>query len=65
MQHETKAALRDRQNKIDAYVSKRGQDNARRYLATHPRPRKVNWQMIGDALMGATVALLFIFFALI
>ena len=65
MNHETKAALRDRQNKFDAYVSKRGQDSARRYLATHPRPRKVNWQMIGDALMGATVALLFIFFALI
>lgn len=62
MKHETKAALRDRQNKIDAYVSKRGQDNAKRYLAAHPR--KVDWQMIGHALMGATALLLFIFFAM-
>ena len=65
MNRETKAALRDRQNRIDAYVSKLGQDSARRYLAARPRPHKVNWQTIGDALMGATVALLFIFFAMI
>lgn len=62
MKHETKAALRDRQTKIDTHVSKRGQDNAQRYLAAHHR--KVDWQVIGQALMGATAVLLFIFFAL-
>lgn len=62
MKHETKAALRDRQHKIDAHISKRGQDNAQRYLAAHHR--KVDWQMIGQALMGATAILLFTFFAL-
>lgn len=62
MKYETKAALRDRQLKIDTHISKRGQDNAQRYLAAHHR--KVDWQMIGQALMGATAVLLFIFFAL-
>ena len=33
MKLETRAALQDRQNKVDAYVSKRGQEEARRYLA--------------------------------
>jgi len=33
MKLETRAALRDRQNKIDAHVSRLGQEEARRYLA--------------------------------
>ena len=31
--------LRDRQNKYDACVSKRGQEEARRYLAKTPAPQ--------------------------
>jgi hypothetical protein len=62
MKHETKAALRDRQLKIDTHISKRGQDNAQRYLAAHHH--KVDRQTIGQALMGAIAFLLFTYFAL-
>lgn len=61
MKLETKAALRDRQHKVDTHISKRGQDNAQRYLAAHHR--KVDWRPIGQALMGVTAIILFLYFA--
>lgn len=39
MTNETRAALRDRQTKVDAYVSKRGQIEARRYLTQRREPQ--------------------------
>jgi hypothetical protein len=38
MKLETKAALRDRQTKIDRHVSNLGQASAKRYLERNPRP---------------------------
>jgi hypothetical protein len=62
MKHETKSALRDRQSRIDAHVSKLGQSNAQQYL--NSRHVVIDWYSLGQALMGATAALLFIYFAL-
>jgi hypothetical protein len=62
MKHETKAALRDRQARVDAHVSKLGQSNAQQYLNNHRT--MIDWRAIGQAMMGVTVTLLFIYFAL-
>jgi hypothetical protein len=62
MKHETKSALRDRQSRIDAHVSKLGQSNAQQYL--NSRHVVIDWHSLGQALMGATATLLFIYFAL-
>lgn len=62
MNHSTKAALRDRQHKIDTHISKRGQDHAQRYLATHRSP--LDLRLLGEALMGAVAILLLTYFTL-
>ncbi len=56
MKPEVRAALRASQYKIDAAVSKRGQEVARRYLAKHPRPR-VNHahETLGGVVFALTV----------
>ena len=61
MTKETTGALRDRQRKVDAYVSKEGQRSAQRYLDAHPQPLH-NWNAIGQAIMGAIVILLTLYF---
>lgn len=61
MTKESTAALRDRQRKVDAYVSKDGQRSAQRYLDAHPRSLH-NWNAIGQAIMGAIAVLLFLLF---
>ena len=61
MTKESKAALRDRQRKVDAYVSKDGQRSAQRYLDAHPQPLH-NWTAIGQAIVGAIAVLLFLYF---
>jgi hypothetical protein len=62
MKHETKAALRDRQARVDAHVSKLGQSNAQQYL--NSRRVVIDWRSLGQALMGATATILFLFFLL-
>jgi hypothetical protein len=62
MKHETKSALRDRQSRIDAYISKLGQNNAQQYL--NSRHVVIDWHSLGQALMGVTATLLFLYFAL-
>ena len=55
----TLAALRDRQTKIDAHVSKIGQRVAQRYLDTHEAPNSGSIrEWIAGALFGALTILL-------
>jgi hypothetical protein len=61
MKHETKAALRDRQSRVDAHISKLGQNNAQQYLNNHRTV--INWRAVGQAMMGVTATLLFLYFA--
>lgn len=63
MTKETTGALRDRQRKVDAYVSKEGQRSAQRYLDAHPQPLH-NWNAVGQAIIGAITVLLFLYFLL-
>jgi hypothetical protein len=62
MKNQTKAALRDRQARVDAHISKLGQSNAQQYL--NSRHVVIDWHSLGQALMGVTATLLFIYFAL-
>jgi hypothetical protein len=62
MKNQTKAALRDRQARVDAHISKLGQSNAQQYL--NSRHVVIDWHSLGQALMGATATLLFLYFAL-
>jgi hypothetical protein len=56
-----KLTLRASQNARDLERSRLGQRNAQRYLDTHPQPI-FTLNMLGQALMGATVILLFLYF---
>jgi hypothetical protein len=62
MKNQTKAALRDRQSRIDVHVSKLGQRNAQQYL--NSRRVVLDWRAIGQALMGVTATILFLVFLL-
>ena len=56
-----KLTLRASQNARDLERSRLGQRNAQRYLDAHPKPL-VTLNMMGQALMGTTVILLFLYF---
>jgi hypothetical protein len=62
MKNQNKAALRDRQARVDAHISKLGQSNAQQYL--NSRHVVIDWHSLGQALLGVTATLLFIYFAL-
>jgi hypothetical protein len=62
MKLETKAALRDRQIKVDRHVSNLGQAGAKRYLDTHKAPNSGN---IRGWIAGAMFATLMILLAVI
>jgi len=56
-----KLTLRASQNARDMDMSRLGQRNAQRYLDAHPKPI-FTFNMLGQALMGATVILLTLYF---
>jgi hypothetical protein len=56
-----KLTLRASQNARDMDMSRLGQRNAQRYLDAHSGPLH-NWSAIGQAIMGAVVILLFLYF---
>jgi len=60
MKHETKAALRDRQARIDASVSKTGQQNATRYLNSRPVSNGRIREAIATALFLALTAMVLV-----
>lgn len=65
MKQETKAALRDRQTKIDRHVSNLGQSNARRYLERQePKPRLREELPAALAFLATTIAVLIVLLAL-
>jgi hypothetical protein len=59
----TRKELRDRQDKYDAFVSKRGQTEAKRYLAREVPPVRGNIRA-GLAFAVLTAAVLVIFLSL-
>jgi hypothetical protein len=65
MNHETKAALRDRQTKIDRHVSNLGQASATKYLQGRPQSTGLIREAIAGVLfITLTVLILIIGLAL-
>lgn len=65
MKQETKAALRDRQAKIDRHVSNLGQSNARRYLERQESKPRLREELLATlAFLGTAIVVLIVLLAL-
>ena len=63
MRKETRAAVADRQNRLDARASNAGQDEARRYLKSKEQEAKKSWMpdLLDTILFFITMTALAIF----
>ena len=55
MKLETKAALRDRQIKVDRHVSNLGQASAKRYLDRNPQPVNYRSEILAGVFFALTM----------